>query len=48
MRTEVEELGYCHENTEISGDRKKCPCYLCIIKKEWQDVFVNLFFLTEF
>ena len=43
MRTEVGELGYWNENTEISGDRKKCPSYLCIIKKEWQYVFVNLF-----
>ena len=45
MRTEVEELGYRDENTEVSGDRKKkCLSYLCIIKKEWQDVLVNLSF----
>ena len=35
--------------TEISGDRKECPSYLHVIKKEWQDVFLNLFvFFTEF
>ena len=33
MRTEVEELGYRDENTKVSGDRKKCLSYLCIIKK---------------
>ena len=43
MRTEVEEVGYWDENTEMSRDRKKCFSYLCIIKNEWQDVFVNLF-----
>ena len=47
MKTEVEELGYQDENAEISDDRKNSPCYLCIIKKEGQDVFVNLFF-TKF
>ena len=47
MWTEVEELRYWDENTKISGDRKKCPTYLCIIKKELQDILVNLFF-TEF
>ena len=33
MRTEVEELGYRDENKKLSGDRKKCLSYLCIIKK---------------
>ena len=33
MRTEVEELGYRDENTKVSGDRKKCLSYLCIIKE---------------
>ena len=33
VRTEVEELGYRDENTKISGVRKKCLSYLCIIKK---------------
>ena len=47
MRTEVEELGYWDENMEMTGDRKKCLSYLCVIKKEWHDVFVNLF-LTKF
>ena len=47
MRTEVEELGYSDESTKISGDRKKCFSYLCIIKKQWQDVLVN-YFLPNF
>ena len=47
MRTEVEELRYLGENTKISVDRKKCLSYLCIIKKELQDILVNLFF-TKF
>ena len=33
MWTEVEELGYRDENTKVSGDRKKCLSYLCVIKK---------------
>ena len=44
MMTEVEELGYRDENTKISGDKKKCLSFLCIMKKEWQDVLVNLSF----
>ena len=45
MGTEVVEVGYRDENTKISGDRKKCLSYLCIIKKGWQDVLVNLSFI---
>ena len=44
MRTEVEELGYRDENTKISGDRKKCLSYLCIIRKRVAKCSCNLSF----
>ena len=51
MRTEVEELGYEDESTKISGDRKKCPCYLLPLynkKKRVARSFCNFVFLPNF
>ena len=44
MRKVIKNLDTEMKTRKYQVIEKKCLSYLCIIKKEWQDVLVNLFF----